>query len=71
MELKKSLLNISIRFGMEDQREIISAVWKVNRAINDVLQATRKNNFTIDIYLTIDIEDDKIDPRSDKRIEEV
>ena len=43
MELKKSLLNIRVRFGMEGQREIASAVWKVNRVINDVLQATRKN----------------------------
>ncbi|XP_068762324.1 uncharacterized protein [Montipora capricornis] len=44
-----------VRFGMEDQREIVSAVWKVNRAINDVLQATGEN---IDIcyYPTIDIE---------------
>ena len=26
VELKKSLLNIRVRFGMEDQREIVSVV---------------------------------------------
>ncbi|XP_068731060.1 uncharacterized protein [Montipora capricornis] len=70
VEVKKGLLNIRGRFKKEDRREIIAAVWQVNRAINDVLQPTDE---TIDIcfYPTIDIEDEKIDPRSDQRIAEV
>ena len=70
VEVKKGLLNIRGRFKREDRREIIAAVWQVNRAINDVLQASGE---TIDIcyYPIIDIEDEKIDPRSDHRIAEV
>ena len=70
VELKKGLLNIRGRFKKEDRRVIITAVSQVNRAINDVLQPTGE---TIDIcsYPTIDIEDEKIDPRSDQRIAEV
>ena len=70
VELKKGLLNIRGRFKREDRREIISAVWQVNRAITDVLQVTREN---IDIcyYPTIDVKDEKIDPRSDERVAEV
>ena len=70
VELKKGLLNIRGRFKREDRREIIAAVWHLNRAINYVLQACGE---TIDIcyYPIIDIEDEKIDPRSDHRIAEV
>ncbi|XP_068762310.1 uncharacterized protein [Montipora capricornis] len=70
VELKKGLLNIRGRFKKEDRREIIAAVWQVNRAINDVLQASGEN---IDIchYPIIDIEDEKIDPRSDHRIAKI
>ncbi|XP_068716087.1 uncharacterized protein [Montipora foliosa] len=70
VEVKKGLLNIRGRFKKEDRREIIAAVWQVNRAINDVLQACGEN---IDIcyYPTIDIEDMKIDPRSDHRIAKI
>ncbi|XP_068673425.1 uncharacterized protein [Montipora foliosa] len=70
VELKKGLLNIRGRFKKEDRREIIAAVWQVNLAINDVLQATGEN---IDIcyYPTIDIEDETIDPQRDGRVAEV
>ena len=70
VELKKGLLNIRGRFKKEDRRKIIAAVSQVNRAINDVLQPTDE---TIDIcfYPTINIEDEKIDPRSDQRIAKV
>ena len=70
VELKKGPLNIRSRFKKEDRREIIAAVWQVNRAIYDVLQPTGET-IGICFYPTIDIEDEKIDPRSDNRIAEV
>ena len=70
VELKKGLLNIRGRFRKEDRREIIAAVWQVNRAIYDVIQPTGEN---IDIccYPTIDIEDETIDPLRDGRVAKV
>ena len=70
VELKKSLLNIRGRFKKQDRREIIAAVWQVNRTIYDVLQSTGE---IIDIcyYPTIDIEDEKIDPLRDGRVAKV
>ena len=57
MELKKSPPNIKGRFKKEERREIIFAVWQVNRAINDVLQEIGAGNIDICYYPTIDIED--------------
>ena len=70
VELKKGLLNIRGRFRKEDRREIIAAVWQVNRAIYYVMQPTGE---IIDIcyYPTIDIEDEKIDPLRDGRVAKV
>ena len=70
VELKKGLLNIRGLFKKEDRREIIAAVWQVNRAIYNVLQSTGEN---IDIfsYPTIDIEDETIDPLRDGRVAKV
>ena len=71
VELKKSPPNIKGRFKKEERREIISAVWQVNRAINDVLQETGAGNIDICYYPTIDIGDEKIDPLLDERVAEV
>ena len=70
VELKKGLLNIRGLFKKEDRREIIAAVWQVNRAIYDVLQSTGEN---IDIfsYPTMDIEDETIDPLREGRVAKV
>ncbi|XP_068670856.1 uncharacterized protein [Montipora foliosa] len=70
VELNKGLLNIRGRFRKEDRREIIAAVWQVNRSIYDVLQPTGENIDTC-CYPTIDIEDEKIDPLRDGRIAKV
>ena len=70
VELKKGLLNIRGRLRKKDRREIIAAVWQVNRAIYDVLQPTGEN---IDIcyYPRIDIEEEIINPLRDGRVAKV
>ncbi|XP_068755164.1 uncharacterized protein [Montipora capricornis] len=67
-ELKKGVLDaIWAPFKGKERKEIIVAVWRMNRAINNVRQHTG-NALDICTYPTIDVENEKIDPLRDGRV---
>ena len=70
VELEKGLLNMKGRFGKDERREIISAVYQVNRAIYDATQAAGKIIGTLN-WPFVDTGGDIIDPLRDDRVAEV
>ena len=70
VELEKGLLNIKVRFGKDERRQIISTVCQVNRAIYDAKKTLSKDR-QIWNWPLVDTGEDRVDPLRDRRVAKV